>query len=155
MQAPVKTKKKVKKTEITKLRVSTWNVGTQNLKINKLKFVRLWRGDICGVKEHRWLGCLEFNQACIFKGKDSEFKFFYSAQESTQGGASILLAECWADKVIKVHHISDRILLLKLIIGNAFFTLLSVYAPQANYPGVGGAVRFLVVGTIGSEERPP
>ena len=39
------------------------------------------------------------NQARIFNGKDNKFKFFYSAQEASLGGAGILLAESWSDKL--------------------------------------------------------
>ena len=47
----------------------------------------------------------------------------------------MLSTESWADKLIEVQHISDRILLLKLIIGMTVFTHLSMHAPQANLPG--------------------
>ena len=46
------------------------------------------------------------------------------------------MAECWAEKVIEVQRISDRILPLKLIIGKAVFTFFSVYALQVSYPNV-------------------
>ena len=35
------------------------------------------------------------------------------------------------DKVFDVLHISDRIILIRLVIGKVVFTFLSVYAPQA------------------------
>ena len=69
----------------------------------------------------------------MLKGTDSKFKFF-SAQETAQVRAGILFAECWADKVIEVQCISEIISVVKLIIGKAVFTLLSVYTPQVNYP---------------------
>ena len=92
------------------------------------------RVDICGVQEHGDKGSLEPNQVRILTGKDCKYKFFFCAQQSGHGGAGILLAESWADKVIEVQRVSDRILLLKLIIGKAVFTFLSVYAPQVNLP---------------------
>ena len=49
---------------------------------------------------------------------DKAKKFmFFDAQESGLGGAGILLADSWVDKVIDVQHISDSIPLLKLFIG--------------------------------------
>ena len=42
------------------------------------------------------------------------------------------MSERWAENDIEVQYIPDRILLLKLIIGKAMFTFLSVYAPQVN-----------------------
>ena len=77
-----KTKEKIEKTEITNLRVATWNVGTlkpEDTQAEVCVTLSRWRVDICGVQEHRWLGCLESNHAQIFKDKDSKFKFFYSA----------------------------------------------------------------------------
>ena len=48
-----------------------------------------------------------------------------------QGGAGFLLAEKWVDKVFDVLRISDRIILIRFVIGKVVFTFLSVYAPQA------------------------
>ena len=45
-----------------------------------------------------------------------------------------MLLENWADQVIEAQRISDRIILLKLIIGKAVFTLLLVYTPQVGWP---------------------
>ena len=47
-----------------------------------------------------------------------------------QGGADFLLAEKWVDKVFDVLRISDRIILIRLVIGKVVLTFLSVYAPQ-------------------------
>ena len=96
-------------------------------------FVSLCWGTVSTFPEHRWPGCFESNKSRLLKGTDSKFKLF-SAQESAQVGAGILFAECWADKVIEVQCISERISVVKLIIGKAVFTFLYVYTPQVNYP---------------------
>ena len=139
---PTKTKKKTKRTEKTKtkkiktkLRVATWNVGTlKRRSAEVLETLSRRRVDICGVQEHRWKGGITANQVRTLKGKDCKYRFYYCAQESGLGGAGVLLAESWADKVIEVQRISDRILILKLIIGKAVLTFISVYAPQASLP---------------------
>ena len=46
------------------------------------------------------------------------------------GGTGMLLVETWIFKVVEIEHMSDPILLLKLIIGKSVFTFLSIYAPQ-------------------------
>ena len=89
------------------------------------------RVDLCGVQEHRWAGSLATNQTRLIKGKDSTFKFFWCGKERGQGGAGFLLAEKWVDKVFDVLRISDRIILIRLVIGKVVLTFLSVYAPQA------------------------
>ena len=119
----------------TKIRVATWNVGTLPKRSGEfVETLTRRKIDICGVQEHRWKGGLANNQAKFLKGKDSKYKFYYSAHESGLGGAGILLAECWEDKVFEVQRISDRIILLKLIVGDAVLTFISVYAPQTNRP---------------------
>ena len=42
----------------------------------------------------------------------------------------MLLAEKWVDKVYDIKRVSDRIMLIKLLLGEAVLTVLSVYAPQ-------------------------
>ena len=119
----------------TKIRVATWNVGTLSRRSAEVVETLTRRNiDVCGIQEHRWKGGLAPNQVRFLKGKNTKFKFFYSAQESGLGGAGILLAEQWADKVIEVQRISHRIILLKTIIGSAVFTFVSVYAPQTGLP---------------------
>ena len=140
-----KTKKKMKRTKKmnteknkkinTRLRVATWNVGTlKSRSAEVLETLSRRRIDICGVQEHRWKGGITANQVRTLKGKDCKYRFYYCAHESGFGGVGVLLAENWADKVIEVQRISDRILLLKLIIGKAILTFISVYAPQSNLP---------------------
>ena len=40
------------------------------------------------------------------------------------------MAEEWIEKVLKVQTVSDRIILVKLIVGQCVLTFLSLYAPQ-------------------------
>ena len=54
----------------------------------------------------------------------------------------MMLAERWVDKVFEVQRFTDRILLLRLIIGNAIFTILSLYAPQSGHKEPGIKERF-------------
>ena len=71
--------------------------------------------DFCGIQEHRWAGGLAANQSCMLKGKDTRYKFFWCANKQGQGGAGMMLAERWVDKVFVVLRVSDRILLLRVI----------------------------------------
>lgn len=66
----------------------------------------------------------------MIQGKDSKYKFFWSGNKQGTAGIGILLAEKWIEKVFDVQRISDRIIMLKLIVGSTVLTVLSVYAPQ-------------------------
>ena len=116
-----KNTKKMTKTKKTKtnIRVTTWNFGTPNDRdAEVVETLSRRQVHICGVQEHRFTG----SQVHTLTDKDHKFKFSFYAQ------AGILLAKNWADKVIEVHRISDRIIILKLIISKAVFTFLSVSA---------------------------
>ena len=41
------------------------------------------------------------------------------------------MAEEWIEKIFEVHRVSDRIILVKLIVSQRVVTFLSVYAPQS------------------------
>ena len=117
---------------LTKFRAATWNVGTlKSRSVEVVETLSRRRVDLCGVQEHRWAGSLAANQTRLIKGKDFTFKFFWCGKKRGQGGAGFLLAEKWVDKVFDVLRISDRIILIRLVIGKVVFTFLSVYAPQA------------------------
>ena len=66
------------------------------------------------------------------KGHGDEYRFYYCSNKSGFGGAGVLLAETWADEVIEVQRISDRVSILKFMIGSRVLTFVSVYAPQAS-----------------------
>ena len=46
-------------------------------------------------------------------------------------GVGVFVAEEWIEKVFEVQRVSDRIISVKLIVGQHVVTLLSVYAPQS------------------------
>lgn len=115
----------------TKFRAATWNVGTLKKRGSEVvETLTRRRVDLCGVQEHRWAGGLTANQTRQIKGKDSIYKFYWAGNQKGQGGAGILLAEKWVEKVFEVQRISDRIILLRLVIGKVVFAFISVYAPQ-------------------------
>lgn len=118
-----------------RFRVGTWNVGTLKRRSSEvIETLTRRRIDLCGIQEHRWSGGLAANQTRTLTGKDSRYKFFWCGNKEGLGGAGFLLAEKWIDKVFDVQRISDRILLLRLVVGSAVFTFLSVYAPQTGRP---------------------
>ena len=67
----------------------------------------------------------------MLKGKDSRYKLFWNGNKDGTGGVGLVLAEKWIDKVFDVKRFSDRIMLVKLMLGITVVTFLSVYAPQS------------------------
>ena len=94
------------------------------------------RVDICSVQEHRWAGGIETNQNRLMKGKNSNYKFYWCGNRLGLGGVGLLLAEKWIEKVFDVQRVSDRILLLRLVIDKTVFAFIFVYAPQVVRPDV-------------------
>ena len=82
--------------------------------------------ELCCVQEGRWRGA----SARYITGKDSRYKFFWVGNDQGTSGDGVLLAEKWVDKVYDIKQVSDRIMLIKLLLGEAILAVLSVYAPQ-------------------------
>ena len=83
--------------------------------------------DLCCVQETRWRG----SSARMLLGKNSKYKFYWVGNKEGTGGVGLVLAEKWIDKVFDVKRYNDRVMLLKLIVGETIVTFLSVYAPQS------------------------
>ena len=81
---------------------------------------------ICGLQQVRWRGA----SARLVEGKDSRYKLFWVGNEKGMGCVGILLAEKWVEAIFDVERVSDRIMLMKLVVGKSTVTVLSVYAPQ-------------------------
>ena len=116
-------------------KVASLNVGrlkSRGSEVVETMFRR--RVDICAIQEHRWAGGTESNQSRILKSKNSAYKFYWCGNKSGLGGARALLAEKWTHNVFEVHRISDRILVLGLVLRESVFTFVSVYAPQVSRP---------------------
>ena len=112
-------------------RVGSLNVGTLRGKAAEIvETASRRRVDLCCLQETRWKGGLDASQNRMIKGKDSCYKFYWAGNQEGTGGVGIILAERWVEKVFEVQRVSDRILLLKLVIGKAVYSFLSVYAPQ-------------------------
>ena len=79
------------------------------------------------VQETRYRG----GNCRTFKGK-----LYWSRNNKGPAAVGVFVAEEWIDKVFQVQRISDRIILMKLIVGQRVVTFLSVYAPQSGLSGL-------------------
>ena len=81
--------------------------------------------DLCCVQETRYWG----GYCRIIKGKDSRYKLFWSVNSKGTAGVGVFVAEKRIEKVFEVKQVSDRIILVKIIVGQRVLCFLSVYAP--------------------------
>lgn len=78
-------------------------------------------------QEYRWRGAL----ARMLEGREWCHKFFWVGNELGTGIVGMLLAEKWIGRVFEVKHLSDYLMILKLVVGEVGITTLSFYAPQS------------------------
>ena len=110
-------------------KIASWNIGTMRGRSSEIvETIRRRNIDLCCVQDGRWRGA----SAGPMTGKDSKYKFFWVGNDHGLSGVGVLLAEKWVDKVHDIRRVSvsDRIILIKLLVEDAIFTVLFVYAPQ-------------------------
>ena len=61
----------------------------------------------------------------MIEGKDSRCKCFWIGNELGTRDVGVLLAEKWIDKLFDVKHVSDRLMMIKMIVGEVVVTVLS------------------------------
>ena len=109
------------------MRIASWNIGTLKGRSNEVVEAISRRSiDICCVQEVRWRG----ESARLIEGKDTIYKLFWAGNDHGSNGVGIFLAEIWTEKVFDIRRVSDRIMLIKLILGEEILTVISIYAPQ-------------------------
>jgi hypothetical protein len=62
--------------------------------------------------------------------EDTDFKLWYTGNTSTKNGVSIVLDKSLKDRVVDIKRQVDRIILVKLLIVDLVFNVISAYAPQ-------------------------
>ena len=116
------------KKHLRQFRIGTLNVNTLRGRICEVvETLSRRKIAVCCVQETRYRG----EGTRVIKGKDSKYKLYWSGNKRGSNGVGILVAEEWIDKVFEVRRISDRIILVKLVVDQKVVTLLSVYAPQS------------------------
>ena len=109
-------------------RVGSLNVGSMRGKASEVvETISRRRVDLCCLQETRWKTNLK-----LIAGRVSRYKYFGCGNDEGTCGEGILLAENWWEKVFEVIRVSDRIILIRMVVGSVVFVFVSVYAPQAN-----------------------
>lgn len=137
-----------------KLRVGTVNVGTMARRSGEIvDMVARRKLDFCCVQETRWKG----GSARTMGVDGGRYKFFWVGCEEGVSGVGVLVSEKWIDKVIEVKRVSERMMVLRVIIGRSVLNLVTVYAPQVGRPQTEKEEFFIMLGRelleIGIGER--
>jgi exonuclease III len=62
--------------------------------------------------------------------EDTGFKLWYTTTTSTKNGVAIVLDKSLKDGVVGIKRQGDRIILVKLLVGDLVLNVISAYAPQ-------------------------
>nr|XP_027232041.1 craniofacial development protein 2-like [Penaeus vannamei] len=111
-------------TQIQAVKVGSLNVGTMSGKGREVvDLMERRKLEVLCLQETRWRG----NKA---RELGRGFKLFYSGADGRgRNGVGIILSPNHKENVISVWRKNDRIMLIKLIIGNTIINIMSVYAP--------------------------
>ena len=114
--------------KLTKFRVGSVNVNTlRGRRCEVVEMLSRRSIDVCAVQETRYRN----GHCCMVTGKDSKYKLYWSGNSKGTAGVGVFLAEKWIQKVFEVKRVSDRIILIKLVVGLRVLNVLSIYAPQS------------------------
>jgi exonuclease III len=111
--------------EPSRVRVCTWNVGSFIGKLREVVDIMIRRRvNILCVQETKWKG------QKAKEVKDTSFKLWYTGNTSTKNGVGIVLDKSFKDGMMDIKHQGDMIILVKLLVGDLVFNIISTYAPQ-------------------------
>jgi hypothetical protein len=65
--------------------------------------------------------------------EDTGFKLWYTGNTSTKNGVGIVLDKSLKDRVVDIKPQGDMIILVKLLVGDLVFNVISAYAPQIGF----------------------
>jgi len=112
-------------------RVGTWNIDSLTGRSGELveALVKKWM-DVACVQETRWTG-----SGCRFFGAiGKRYKLFWMGSKAKTDGVGIFVAEKWADSVVSVERHSERVLVLKMVLGDCLLNVFTVFAPHSGKP---------------------
>jgi hypothetical protein len=111
--------------EPSRVRVATWNIGSLTGKLREVVDIMIRRCvNIICVEETKWKG------QKAKELEDTGFKLWYIGNTSTKNGVSIVLDKSLKDGVVDIKRKGDMIILVKLLVGDLIFNVISAYAPQ-------------------------
>ncbi|XP_056685835.1 uncharacterized protein [Spinacia oleracea] len=109
----------------SRMRFGTWNIGSLTGRLVEVVEVMRRRINILCLQDTKWVG----NKAREIAPWG--YKLWYSGKTRGRNGVGILIDRDYIDDVVDVSRKSDRIMSIKLVIGDEVVTIVSTYAPQA------------------------
>jgi hypothetical protein len=111
--------------EPSRLRVGTWNVGSLTGKLREIVDTMIRRRvNILCVQETKWKG------QKAKEVKDTGFKLWYTSTTTNKNRVGIVLNESLKDGVVDIKRQGNMIILVKLLVGDLVFNVISAYTPQ-------------------------
>ncbi|XP_071674312.1 uncharacterized protein [Lolium perenne] len=114
--------------EPRRIRLGSWNVGSLTGKLPELVDTAVRRRvDVLCVQETKWKG------QKAKEVEDTGFKLWYTGTTSNKYGVGILVNKSLSDGVVDVKRQGDRMILVKLVVGDLVLNVISAYAPQVGH----------------------
>uniref|UniRef100_A0A8I6YFU2 Reverse transcriptase domain-containing protein n=1 Tax=Hordeum vulgare subsp. vulgare TaxID=112509 RepID=A0A8I6YFU2_HORVV len=114
--------------EPRRIRLGSWNVGFLTGKLRELVGTAVRRRvDVLCVQETKWKG------QKAKEVEDTGFKLWYTGTTSNKNGVGILVNKSLRDGVADVKRQGDRMILVKLVVGDLVLNVISAYAPQVGH----------------------
>lgn len=108
--------------------LGSWNVGSLTGKLRELVDTAVRRRvDVLCVQETKWKG------QKAKEVEDTGFKLWYTGTTSNKNGVGILVNKSLRDGVVDVKRQGDRMILVKLVVGDLVLNVISAYAPQVGH----------------------
>ena len=114
--------------EPSRIRLGSWNVGSLTGKLRELVDTAVRRRvNILCVQETKWKG------QKAKEVEDTGFKLWYTGTTTNKNGVGILIDKSLKYGVVDVKRQGDRIILVKLVVGDLVLNVISAYAPQVGH----------------------
>jgi hypothetical protein len=111
--------------EPSRARIGNWNIGSLIGKLREVVDTMIRRrANILYVQEIKWKG------QRVKEVKDTGFKLWYTGNTSTKNSIGIMLDMSLKDGVVDIKRQEDSIVLVKLLVRDLIFNVISAYVPQ-------------------------
>jgi exonuclease III len=111
--------------EESRIRLGSWNVGSLTGKLREIVDTATRRRvNILCVQETKWTG------QKAKEVEDTGFQLWYTGKERNKNGVGINVDKSLKNGVVDVRRQGDRIILVKLVVGDKVLNVISAYAPQ-------------------------
>nr|XP_016504330.1 PREDICTED: craniofacial development protein 2-like [Nicotiana tabacum] len=106
-----------------RLRIGSWNIGSLTSKsIGLAKILQKRKINIACVQETRWVRSRARNA--------DGYKLWYSGVHRGKNEVGILVDSHLRESVVEVRRVNDRLMTIKLVVGECTLNVVSAYAPQ-------------------------